>query len=448
MTIDALTHDGRGIASVSGKKVFVPGALPGEEARIVRRKIRRRHDEADLQELLTASAERVKPRCAVFGICGGCALQHVGAVEQRALKQRSLEDSLKRIGGVAPDRWLPPVFAASEEGNWQYRRRARLAVQDVAGKGRVLVGFKERRAAKVTDMHRCEVLSPPLGELVNPLSDLIGQLSIRARLPQVELAVGDHAVELVFRVLDPPTTGDEAKLLRFGEQHGVRISLQTAGPDSIASLDQSSPRETLYYDLPESGVRIHFEATDFVQVNGPGNRRMVTAAVEHLQLQADDRVLDLYCGIGNFSLPVARRAGEVLGIEGEAAQVERAAENARMNGITNARFRTSDLAAVEGTETWLRQGWDKVLVDPPRSGAEAVVRNLARTGAERVVYVSCHPATLARDAGILTRTQGFRLEAAGILDMFPHTAHVEAMAVFVRAGRRPVQHSVSKKEHK
>jgi 23S rRNA (uracil1939-C5)-methyltransferase len=430
--IDSLTHDGRGIAAIAGKKIFVPGALPGEEVRVLRRKIRRGHDEADLLEVLAPSPERVEPRCEAFGICGGCALQHIDAAKQREIKQKSLKDSLERIGSVSPGRWLPPLYEAEEEGAWQYRRRARLAVRDVAAKGRVLVGFKERGAAMVTDMHRCEVLSPPLGELIDPLSDLVGELSIRARLPQVELAVGDNAVELLFRVLDPPTADDRAKLLQFGRRHGVRVSLQPGGLESVVPLDPETPRDALWYELPEFEVRMYFEATDFVQVNGPVNRQMVARAVDLLQLTEHDRVLDLYCGIGNFSLPMARRAGNVLGIEGEAALVKRASLNADRNGIANCEFRVSDLAAVEGKEQWMRQSWNKVLLDPPRSGAEALVRSLAKTGAERVVYVSCHPATLARDAGILSRSQGYRLEAAGIVDMFPHTAHVEAIALFCR----------------
>jgi 23S rRNA (uracil1939-C5)-methyltransferase len=435
-TIEALTHDGRGIAAIEGKKVFVPGALPGEQVRIARRKIRRGHDEADLVEILEPSTARVVPRCAAFGVCGGCALQHVDAADQRGIKQKSLKDSLERIGGVTPERWLEPIFDPAPDAEWEYRRRARLAVRDVAAKGRVLVGFRERRAALVTDMHRCEVLAPPLGRLIDPLSDLIGQLSIRARLPQVEFAAGDNAIELVFRVLDPPTAADRERLLRFGEQHGLRISLQPGGVDSVEPLSPE-PREALYYELPEFGLRICFEPTDFVQVNGPVNRQMIAAAVDLLQLHEDDRVLDLFCGIGNFSLPLARRAACVLGIEGESAQVTRAARNAERNGIGNCEFRVSDLAAVQGKEQWLRrQAWDKVLLDPPRSGAEAVVRNLAKTGAARVVCVSCHPATLARDAGILTKTQGYRLEAAGIIDMFPHTAHVEAIALFSKH-RRP-----------
>lgn len=431
-----MTHDGRGIATIDGKKVFVPGALPGEQVRMLRRKVRRGYDEADLLEILTPSPERITPRCAVFGVCGGCALQHVDAADQRAMKQKSLADCLERIGGVSPERWLDPVFDPSPQGNWQYRRRARLAVKDVAGKERVLVGFRERRAALVTDMHRCEVLAPPLGSLIRALSELIGELSIRARLPQVELAVADNAVELVFRVLDPPTAEDRARFLCFGNEHGVRVSLQPEGIDSVTPLVPDAARDALYYELPEFDVRIRFEPTDFVQVNGSVNRRMVAMAVDLLQLRKSDHVLDLFCGIGNFSLPMARRAASVLGIEGEPAQVTRAAQNAALNGIGNCEFRCSDLAALDGKASWLRQSWDKVLLDPPRSGAEEVVRHMGRIGASRVVCVSCHPATLARDAGILTKEVGYRLEAAGIIDMFPHTAHVEAIALFSRESVR------------
>jgi 23S rRNA (uracil1939-C5)-methyltransferase len=431
-TIDALTHDGRGIAAIAGKKVFVPGVLPGEQVRILRRKTRRGYDEAELLCILSPSPDRVVPRCAAFGVCGGCSLQHMTAGDQRAVKQKSLADSLQRIGGVTPDRWLDPVFDPAPGADWQYRRRARLAVRDVAGKGRVLVGFRERRAPIVTDMHRCEVLAPPLGGLIDPLSDLIGRLGIRARLPQIELAVADNAIELVFRVLDSPTAEDRAMLKRFGEDHGLRISLQRGGIESIEPLEPDTPREALYYVLPEFDVKIRFEATDFVQVNGNANRRMVSTALDLLQLRETDRVLDLFCGIGNFTLPLARHAARVLGIEGEPAQVARAARNAEANGIANCEFRCADLAAVEGKETWLRQSWDKVLLDPPRSGAGEVVRHLAKSGAQRIVCVSCHPATLARDAGILTKSQGYRLEAAGIIDMFPHTAHAEAIALFTR----------------
>jgi 23S rRNA (uracil1939-C5)-methyltransferase len=431
-TIDAVSHDGRGIAALEGKKIFVPGALPGEIVQLVRRKIRRGYDEAELLDVVVASPERVTPRCEVFGVCGGCALQHVTAADQRAMKLGSLRDTLERIGGVTPERWLEPIYDPANESGWLYRRRARLAVRDVAAKGRVLVGFREQRAPLVTDMHRCEVLAPPLDGLIDPLSELIAALSVRTRLPQIEVAVADNATELVFRVLDPPTAEDREKLRHFASKHGLKMSLQPGGVESIERLYPGSPSEPLSYDLPQFKVRIAFEPTDFVQVNAAVNRLMVAAAVDLLQLREADRVLDLYCGIGNFSLPLARRSAQVLGVEGEPAQVSRARLNAAQNEIDNCEFRCSNLAAINGRESWLCDQWEKVLLDPPRSGAEAVVRHLAASDALRIVCVSCHPATLARDARVLTQKGGYRLEAAGIIDMFPHTAHVEAIAAFAR----------------
>lgn len=428
--IDAVTHDGRGIAAQRGKKVFVSGALPGEIVRFRRLKRRRNRDEAELLEVLESSRTRVEPRCAVYGICGGCSLQHTSVEDQRDIKLKALADSLERIGRVEPRHWLDPIFDDAPEGSWHYRRRARLAVKDVAGKGRVLVGFRERHAPYITDMHRCEVLAQPVDALIDPLSDLIGSLSIRKRLPQVEVAVADNAVALLFRVLDPPTDSDRARIAAFAVEHGVRVLLQPGGLDSVAPLYPQPPLEPLQYGLPEFDVTIGFEAFDFVQINARVNQRMVTAAVRLLGVGSGDRVLDLYCGIGNFSLPLARKAKQVLGIDGEVHQVRRAGENARANGIGNAEFRCADLGAIDGSESWLRDGWDRVLLDPARSGARAVVDNIETIGASRIVYVSCNPGTLARDASTLVKEKGFGFEAAGIIDMFPHTGHVEAMAVF------------------
>jgi 23S rRNA (uracil1939-C5)-methyltransferase len=365
----------------------------------------------------------------VFGRCGGCVLQHVSIAEQRALKQQSLADSLERIGKVHPLQWLDPLVAGD---GWRYRRRARLAVKDVQGKGRVLVGFRERHAPYITDMHRCEVLCRPVDALIDPLSELIGGLSIRARLPQIEVAVADNATELVFRVLDPPSDDDLLQLVEFGAGHDLRISLQPKGPDSIYRIAPADEPEPLYYRLPGFDVEIAFLATDFVQVNGDINSSMVARAIDLLDVGRTDRVLDLFCGIGNFTLPLARRAGQVTGIEGEMRQVERARENAARNGIDNAEFLCADLFEIDGSEGWLRAGCDRLLLDPARSGADEVVRRIDKLDPERIVYVSCHPGTLARDAGILVNEAGYRLEAAGIIDMFPHTAHVESIAVFVR----------------
>jgi 23S rRNA (uracil1939-C5)-methyltransferase len=425
-TITSVTHDGRGIADTSGKKVFVAGALVGEEVRFVRRKSRRNFDEAELLEVITASADRVEAKCAVFGRCGGCSLQHVSIEQQRSIKSDTLRDNLERIGRVEPGRWLEPVTGPE----WNYRRRARLAVKDVSGKGRVLVGFREKHAPYITDMHRCEVLASPVDGLMDALSELIGRLSVRARLPQIEVAVADNATALVFRVLDPPTAGDLDEFGAFGREHGLRIYLQPGGLDSLQLLYPESEQPPLYYELPEFDVRIEFEPIDFVQVNAGINRAMVGKALELLEPEAGDRVLDLFCGIGNFSLPLARQCSEVLGVEGEATLVRRATDNATANGLGNAAFRIADLAAIDGSESWLREPWDRLLLDPARSGAAEVVARIGRIDPMRIVYVSCHPGTLARDAGVLVNEAGYTLDAAGIIDMFPHTAHVESIAVF------------------
>ena len=426
--IDSVTHDGRGIAAINGKKVFIAGALTGEEVRFVRRKSRRNFDEAELIEVVHASPNRVAARCAVFGRCGGCALQHVSVDEQRAIKLQTLSDSLARIGKVEPQHWLEPLIGP----DWRYRRRARLAVKDVRAKGRVLVGFRERHAPYVTDMHRCEVLASPIDGLLDALSELLAGLSVRARLPQIEVAIAENAVALVFRVLDPPTSADKDVLRNFADDHNLRVYLQPGGLDSIILLHPDGDQEPLYYSLPEYDVRIAFEPADFVQVNGEINRRMVATAVGQLDPQPGDRVLDLFCGIGNFSLPLARKSAEVVGIEGEATLVARAAANATRNGLANVAFRCADLAAIDGSEGWLREHWDGMLLDPARSGAAEVIANMHVLQPQRIVYVSCHPGTLARDAGTLVNEQGFRLDAAGIIDMFPHTAHVESIAIFSR----------------
>jgi len=431
--IESVTHDGRGIAALEGKKVFVAGALPGETVRFQRRKRRRNFDEAELLEVLEASSSRIEPRCAVYGTCGGCSLQHTSDEEQRAIKVKALADNLQRIGQVEPERWLEPIYDDTADGSWHYRRRARLAVKDVAGKGRVLVGFRERHAPYLTDMHRCEVLAKPVDGLIDPLSELIGKLSIRKRLPQIEVAVADNAVALIFRVLDPPTDDDRAELTGFAIEHDVRVLLQTGGPDSVTPLHPEPPLDPLQYELPDFEVTISFDASDFVQINGRVNQRMVFEAIRLLQIGEKDRVLDLYCGIGNFSLPMARNAQHVLGVEGEMQQVQRATDNAQQNGIDNCEFRCADLGKVDGSESWLNAGWDRVLLDPARSGAAEMVGQMNKIGASRIVYVSCHPGTLARDAATLVQTGGYRLEAAGIIDMFPHTGHVESLAVFQKA---------------
>ena len=427
--ITAVSHDGRGIAATEGKKVFVAGALEGEIVTYMRRKFRRNFDEAELLEVHEASPDRIEAKCEAFGRCGGCSLQHISPERQRDIKAQTLRDNLERIGRVEPGTWLDPMTGPV----WNYRRRARLAVKDVHAKARTLVGFREKHAPYITDMHRCEVLAAPIDSMIADLSELIGAMSIRARLPQVEVAVAENGVALVFRVLDPPSEADEALFRSFGERHELRIYLQTGGLDSVALFYPESVDESLYYTLPEFDVRVEFEPIDFVQVNNDINQRMVHFAVEQLGAGPDDRVLDLFCGIGNFSLPLARQAGTVLGVEGEKTLVDRAAENAARNGLDNVAFRVADLSKIDGTEGWVREGWDRMLLDPARSGAAEVVTRMHLFKPERIVYVSCHPGTLARDAGTLVHEQGYKLESAGIIDMFPHTAHVESIAVFTKS---------------
>ena len=427
--ITSVAHDGRGIAATEGKKVFVAGALEGETVTFMRRKFRRNFDEAELLEVHEASPDRIDAKCEAFDRCGGCSLQHISPEHQRDIKAQTLRDNLERIGRVEPGAWLDSMTGPL----WNYRRRARLAVKDVPAKGRTLVGFRERHAPFIADMHRWEVLAEPLDSMVADLSELVSGLSIRARLPQIEVAVAENDIALVFRVLDPLTEADEALFRSFGERHELRIYLQTGGLDSVALFYPESVDEPLYYTLPEFKIQIEFEPVDFVQVNSDINQRMVHFAVEQLAVGPADRVLDLFCGIGNFSLPLARKAGAVLGIEGEKTLVERATDNARRNGLDNVTFRVADLSKIDGTESWVRQGWDRLLLDPARSGAAEVVTRMHLFNPERIVYVSCHPGTLARDAGTLVHEQGYRLDSAGIIDMFPHTAHVESIAVFTKS---------------
>ncbi|MGI9236686.1 MAG: 23S rRNA (uracil(1939)-C(5))-methyltransferase RlmD [Woeseiaceae bacterium] len=428
-TIHAVTHDGKGIANLDGKKAFVAGALTGETVQFIRRKSRRNYDECELLEVIDASPDRIEPRCAAFGRCGGCSLQHVTPDHQRSIKDQTLRDSLERIGRVEPNRWLDPMIGPE----WNYRRRARLAVKHVPAKGRVLVGFRERHAPFITDMNRCEVLAGPVDGMIDALSEMIGRLTIRARLPQIEVAVADNGIALVFRVLDPPGDTDIAALVTFGKAQGVRIYLQPSGLDSVVPLHPSAESEPLCYSLGAFGISIVFEPVDFIQVNRDINERMVSYAVDQLEPGRDDRVLDLFCGIGNFSLPLARHAGHVLGVEGEASLVARASENARRNGLGNVDFRVADLHKIDGTEPWVRSGWDRLLLDPARSGAAEIVSRMHLIEPQRIVYVSCHPGTLARDAGTLVHEKGYCLEAAGIIDMFPHTAHVESVCIFSKS---------------
>ncbi len=418
-----LSHEGAGIVR-EGKTALVAGALPGETVRFRRWRRHRQYDEARLEAVLTPAADRVQPRCAHFEICGGCALQHLDTASQLALKQQQLTENLERIARLSPSRWLAPIRSPA----WGYRRRARLGVKYVPRKGRVLVGFRERASHLIAQLERCEVLAAPVGELITPLASLIGELSIREQLPQIEVAVGDQAAALVLRVLATPSEADLGRLRAFEAQHGVRLFLQTGGVDTVRSL--SEPSASLSYALPEAGIELEFTPTDFIQVNAQANRALVAAAGDLLELGAGSDVLDLYCGLGNFSLALARRARSVVGVEGDAKLIERARANARRNGIANAEFHQADLAAQDLSQSpWLKRTYSHLLLDPPRIGAREMLPAIARLAPRRLLYVSCHPGTLARDLGILVHEHGFELLAAGVVDMFAHTAHVESLAL-------------------
>lgn len=421
-----LAHDGRGVARVEGKTVFIADALPGERVEWSRSKRGSNFDEGRLVQVLESAADRVEPRCAHFGVCGGCALQHLAPQRQLEFKQRQLFEALTRIGKVTPAEMLPPLHG----GVWNYRRRARLAARWVPKKDRTVVGFRERSTSFVADVKRCEVLLPPVDSLIEPLSLLLTALSVRNRVPQIEVAIADNAVALVVRILEDLTPHDRELLLQFARDHKVQVYLQRGGYETIAPLSDVTPLE---YRLPQFDVTMRFQPNDFIQVNGELNVRMVARAVELLAPAAGEQLLDLFCGLGNFSLPLARSGAHVVGVEGEAGLIARARANAALNGIDNAEFVCGDLAQpTVGDAAWAKRAYDKVLLDPPRAGAQEVLPILARCGAKQVLYISCHPGTLARDAGILVHEHGFTLRAAGVMDMFPHTAHVESAALFTR----------------
>lgn len=412
---------------IEDKVVFVHGALPGERvsARLVGRN--RRFDEAVTLAVEAPSHERVEPECPWFGYCGGCALQHLDHRAQLGWKQQRLKENLRRIGEVEPDEWMAPIFASP----WNYRRRARLSARNVPGKGRVLVGFREIGGRYVADIEACRVLHPAFADRLMELSSLIGSLSIPDRVAQVECAAGDDTAAIVLRHLEPLTSADEKALVDWSDQTGIAVWLQSGGPDSVTRLWPA--QHQLDYRLDDFGLTLDFHPQQFIQVNAAVNRQLTARAVELMDAGPDDRILDLFCGLGNFSLPLATRAGEVLGAELDESLVRSAAHNAAANGIGNAGFVAADLMQSVDTLDWMQDAFHGVLIDPPRSGAAEILPLVAATGARTLVYVSCDPATLARDAGTLTADFGYRLEKAGIADMFPHTAHVESLALFRKA---------------
>jgi len=423
LEVEALDAEGRGVARDAGKVVFVEGALTGElvEARLLEK--RPKFDRAAVTEVIRESASRRAPPCPHFGVCGGCATQHADARTQVAAKQRWLEDNLARIGKVQAETLLAPIYGPE----WGYRHRARLSVRYVEKKGGAMVGFRERRSTYVADMDGCPVLPPAVSAQIPRLRELISRFSIRDRVPQVEVAAGDATTALVFRHLLPLAAADEALLRGFAEASGMEAWLQPQGPESAHPFHPAASAG-LYYALPEFGLRIHFQPVDFTQVNPGVNRVLVSRALRLLDPRPGERIADLFCGIGNFTLPIAVRGAQVIGFEGSAELVKRGRENASLNGLV-AQFEVANLfeqsLAAFGA-------FDKFLLDPPREGAAALVNALPDAWPRRIVYVSCDPATLARDAGVLVRDKGFRLTAAGVVNMFPHTAHVESLALFER----------------
>ena len=443
LTIESLDQEGRGIAHAEGKVVFVEGALPGEQvgAEIVRRKPS--FDLARVVVVHTQSAARVTPRCPHFGVCGGCTLQHADPSLQVAAKQRALEDALWRIGRVRPDTLLPAIAGPA----WGYRYRARLSVRDVAKKGGVLIGFHERKSSYVADMRECHVIPPQVSALLPALRTLVESLSIRTRLPQIELAVGERLAPgtrraedgglvhaLVLRILEPLSDSDRARLVAFADAHPVAFWLQPGGPDTVVPFHP--PDSALAYTLPEFDVVMPFAPTDFTQVNAAINRVLVRRALQLLAPQAGERIGDFFCGLGNFTLPIARRGAHAIGVEGSEALVARAQANAKFNGLSErTTFACANLFAATADTVAALGPLDRALIDPPREGAAELVKALPHRDDERmlkrIVYVSCNPATLARDAAILVHERGYRLDSAGVVNMFPHTAHVESIALFL-----------------
>jgi 23S rRNA (uracil1939-C5)-methyltransferase len=424
--VESLDLEGRGVARVAGKVTFIDAALPGESVEIQIWRRKPRFDLANAVHIVHASSMRVTPRCPHYDRCGGCSLQHLDTRAQVAIKQRVLEDNLARIGRVQPETILSPIHGPT----WQYRHRARMSVRLVARKGGVLVGFHERRTHYVVEMDSCEVLPGRISALIAPLRAVLSQTSLAARIPQVEIAVGEGVDVLSLRVLDPPAPGDLELLRAFARAHRVDLYLQPGGPATLQPLDPATARP-LFYRLPEFDLAFAFQPGDFTQVNHAVNQVLVRRAIALLDPQPGEQVADLFCGLGNFTLALARRGARVVGVDGSEDLVRRGAENAQRNGLgERARFWSGNLYAQAGDLLQRLPRLDKMLVDPPRDGAAALIQALGAQAPRRLLYVSCNPATLARDAGVLVTEKGYRFCAAGVVNMFPHTSHIESIALF------------------
>jgi 23S rRNA (uracil1939-C5)-methyltransferase len=428
-TIESLDQEGRGVAHVDGKTIFIDGALPNEKVTYQSQRIKPSYEVANVVEVLQASDQRVTPKCPHYGLCGGCKLQHMDAGAQVASKQQMLEADLWHIGKVKAENMLSPLYGPT----WGYRHKARLSVKYVQKKERVLVGFNEKGTRFVADMNSCEVLVPEVSALIAPLQSMIFELSIRDKLPQIELAVGEGSViVLILRIMDALTANDESLLKTFADNHKVQIWTQTKGPDTIKPFWPKAA-SVLAYSLPEFNLNYPFKPNEFTQVNTQINQQMVHSAMQLLAPKQGEKIADFFCGIGNFTLPIARSGASVLGLEGLSNLVDRANESAALNKINNATFGVADLFKM--TEESLSElgHFDKWLVDPPRDGAFELIKAITPATAPMIiVYVSCNPATLSRDAGVLVNEKGYKLVSAGVINMFPHTAHVESIACFIK----------------
>lgn len=429
--IETLDNEGRGIAHLDGKVIFVEGGLPGEQVEFSSFRRKPSYELASLVRVLRPSSQRVAPECPHFGVCGGCSMQHLGIRAQTAAKQRVLEDTLWHIARLRPEQVYPPIAGTP----WGYRQRARLSVRNVPKKGGILVGFHERRSSYIAMMDSCAVLPRSVSALIPELKRLLGSLSTPDRLPQVEVAVGNEQTVLVLRHLEELTAEDMERLRAFADAQRIVWALQPKGPET-ASLFYPLDTPPLRYTLPDFGLELRFQPTEFTQVNHGVNRMLVRRVMALLQPKEGERILDMFCGLGNFTLPIARLGAQVIGIEGSAALVRRAAENAALNGLTErCQFSVANLFEASEESLSCFGPASKMLIDPPREGAIALVKALHAAdtdGMRRIVYVSCNPATLARDAAVLVHEKGYTLRGAGMVSMFPHTSHVESIALFER----------------
>lgn len=428
--IDSMAHDGRGVGrGEDGKVVFVDFALPGEKVLYVPVMNRKSYLFGTTLEVLEPSEHRIEPKCVVFGDCGGCVLQHLDEKVQIKYKQQQLLENFKKIGNVQPEALLEPMTGK----HWGYRRRARLGAKFVPKKGGMIIGFRERNTSYIQPTDKCEVLYPEVSAMFPDLRETLEQTSCNDKIPQIEISVADNAVVMIVRHLETFIQNDLELLTEFAKRNDVQLFLQPGNLKSVHPLYPEKP-DALFFEFKDFDIRIEFLPTDFIQVNGSINDQLVARAVDLLDIQEDDRVLDLFCGVGNFTLPLARRSNYVVGVEGDQALVDRANHNRKLNGLDNVDFYYGDLFKEDMSESshgeWLGQKFDKILLDPPRSGAAEMIKRLPALGASKVVYVSCGPATLARDAGVMVNEHGYRMTHAGVIDMFPHTAHVESIAVF------------------